>query len=161
MTAKAGRPSIGGTALVSNNLRSTTHLPPCAASVPGVRIARRALPFLLAALAACKAPSAPEETALDFWAAVVRGDVGGAARLADGDAAAVEATLAGFAPERSPAIGEATGSDADARVETVFLVGRPPAALRFDTRLVRRDGGWRVVLTETGASLTRARAAAR
>jgi hypothetical protein len=126
-----------------------------------VRIARRALPILLAALAACTAPSAPEETALEFWAAVVHGDLGGAARLADGDAAAVEVALAGFTPKRSPAIGEATASDAYARVETVFLDGRPRATLRFDTQLARRNGAWRIALTETAAALAGARTAAR
>ncbi len=126
-----------------------------------VRIAHRALPILLAALAACTAASAPEEVALDFWTAVAQRDVAGAARFADGDAAAIDAALADFAPERSPAIGEAAAGDERAQVETVFLVGRPPVALRFDTHLARQPAGWRVALTETAAELARARAAAR
>jgi hypothetical protein len=129
--------------------------------VAGARIARRALPILLAALAACSAARAPEEIALDFWAAVAQRDTAGAARFADGDAAAVRAALSGFAPARSPAISEAIASEAHARVETVFLVGQPPAALRLDTHLALHDGAWRVALTPTGEELARARAAAR
>jgi hypothetical protein len=122
-----------------------------------VRIARLASIACLAALAACSEPQSPEEIALEFWTAAVARDFHSAARYAgEGD---VAATLGSFAPERSPAIGEALTSEDRALVETVFLVGEQRAPLRFRTHLQRAGASWLVDLAATREELLRARVA--
>jgi hypothetical protein len=120
-----------------------------------VRIARLAATLAcLAALAACSEPQSPEEVALEFWTAAVARDFHTAARYAgDGD---VADSLGSFAPQRSPAIGEALTSEDRALVETVFLVGEESAPLSFRTHLQRAGATWRVDLAATREELLRA-----
>ncbi|HEY8120768.1 MAG TPA: hypothetical protein VII78_05575 [Myxococcota bacterium] len=125
-----------------------------------MRIARLALPVLLAALGACGEAGSPEETALEFWAEAAQRDYRAAAPYAnEASEADVEAFLGSFAPKRSPAIGEALTSDDRALVETVFLVGEPREPLSFNTHLVHVRGEWRVDLAATREELLGARIA--
>jgi hypothetical protein len=125
-----------------------------------VQLAPIALFAAVACGIACGETAAPEEVALEFWTAAVQRDFRAAERYSTASDEADVADLVGsFAPNMSPAIGEALLSDERALVETVFLVGGAREPMKFSTHLVQGAGGWRVDLGATGEELRRARIA--
>jgi len=122
-----------------------------------VSTARSALLVALAALAACGQVASPEEVALEFWTAAAAHDYAVAAPFSTAARASqVAASLGAFAPEGSPAIGEALMSENRALVETIFLGNAAGERIAFETHLVQIDGAWRVDLDATAQEFGRA-----
>jgi hypothetical protein len=110
----------------------------------------------LSALAACGEGASPEEVALEFWTAAAARNYAVAAPFSTASRASdVAASLGSFAPEGSPAIGEALRSENRALVETTFLGHAPSERIAFETHLVQVDGAWRVDLDATAKELGR------
>ncbi|HEU4428200.1 MAG TPA: hypothetical protein VFT98_05570 [Myxococcota bacterium] len=116
--------------------------------------ARLALLAALAALASCSEAASPEEVALEFWTAAAAREYAIAAPFSTArHASDVAASLGSFAPEGSPAIGEALRSENRALVETTFHGEGADEHVAFETHLVQVDGAWRVDLAATADEL--------